>query len=204
MCTQVFNVGDVQAMVEAAVIGAEAGYNVFIEARAVKPGRPIERGKANATTGVFAFVIDHDADKNRAGHINGNASAVVETSPGNHHEWIFLDRALNADAAKSIGDMIRKASGGDACSGVITQPFRLPGTPNFPDAKKIARGRIVVPTHLISITDKVWTPDELTAAFGQITTKKSRAAKIQPRRKAAGALNRALPTNDPANTLSSS
>jgi hypothetical protein len=42
----------------------------------------------------------------------------------------------------------------------------------------------------------VWTPDELTAAFGQITTKKSRAAKIQPRRKAAGALNGALPTND--------
>src|SRR6516164_4655791 len=148
MSTQAFNVGDVDGMVEAAAIGAEAGRNVYVEARVTKPGLPKERGKAFATVGVFAFVIDRDADTNRAGRLNGSASAVVETSPGNCHEWLFLTCALSAETAKPIGDAIRKGSGADACTGVITQPYRVPGTPNYPDSKKIARGRMTVLTRL--------------------------------------------------------
>ena len=89
-------------MTKAAIINAEAGRNVYIEGRTVTPGlRPEERGKIGATVGVFAFVIDRDADRGKAGRlINGDASAVVETSSGNTHEWLFLSRALSATAAK--------------------------------------------------------------------------------------------------------
>ena len=180
--TQAFSVGDVDAMTKAAILGAEAGRNVYVEGRTVTPGlRPEERGKIGATIGVFALVIDRDADRGKAGRlINGDASAVVETSAGNTHEWLFLSRALNAAAAKTIGESIRKACAADDCTGVPTACYRLPGTPNFPDAKKRERGRTVVPTQLIRVTDKVWTVDDLSAAFPSITDPKPKVAKAQP------------------------
>jgi hypothetical protein len=187
MSVSPFDVGDVANMAEAALADARAGRNVYVETRTVRPGRPTERGKLEATTAVFALVIDCDADKGRGGHVNGDASAIVETSPGNSHRWLFLERALGAAEAQALGIMIRKASGADHCTGVITQPYRVAGTVNYPDSKKIARGRITVPTRLVSITNKTWTADGLIAAF---TTDKPQAAQTQPRTKAAGALNR--------------
>jgi hypothetical protein len=103
-------VGDVDYMVKTAVRRASEGCNVFVEGRTVRPGLPGERGKASATVGVFAFVIDRDADTGKAGHpLNGYPSVAVETSPHNYHQWLFLDRALNAAAAKTLGDTLRKA-----------------------------------------------------------------------------------------------
>jgi hypothetical protein len=190
MSVSPFNIGDVDHMLETALIDAKAGRNVYVETRTVRPGRPNERGKLEATIAVFALVIDCDADKGRGGHVNGDASAIVETSPGNSHRWLFLERALGAAEAQALGIMIRKASGADHCTGVITQPYRVAGTVNFPDSKKIARGRITVPTRLVSMTNKTWTADELIAAF---TTDGAQAAKTQPHRKAPGALNRGAP-----------
>jgi hypothetical protein len=188
-----FAIGDVDSQLAAVLIDAEAGRNTYIETRTVRPGRPKERkpgrGKADATIGLFAFVIDSDADKNRGGridHIDGAASAIIETSPGNRHIWLFLHRALSAADAKPLGDRIRKATGADANTGTVTQPYRIPGTPNYPDAKKRARGRVVVPTRLISVSDKLWVPTEIEAAF---SADGSQATKTQPRRKAAGASN---------------
>jgi hypothetical protein len=166
MATRAFSVGDVARMAEAAVLAAKSGKNVFTEARVVKPGTPSERGRLDATEGVFAFVIDRDADNGKAGcALNGEASIVVETSPDNTHEWLFVGPALNADAAKKLGVAIRKATGADACTGVVTQPYRIPGTPNYPDTKKRERGRVVSPTRLIHANGKVWSADDLQAAF---------------------------------------
>jgi len=192
-----FAIGDVDRMLEAVLIDAKAGRNTYIETRTVRPGRPKERkpgrGKADATIGLFAFVIDSDADKDQAGrvdHIDGDASAIVETSPGNRHIWLFLHRALSAADAKPLGDRIRKATNADSNTGNLTQPYRIPGTPNYPDAKKRARGRVVVPTRLISVSDKLWVPTEIEAAF---STDGAQATRTQPRRKAVGASNRDAP-----------
>ena len=109
---------------------------------------------------------------------------------------VIPSRALNAAAAKTIGASILKACGADDCTGVVTGCYRLPGTPNFPDRKKLARGRTVVPTQLIRVTDKTWTPDELSAAFPSITNPKLKVAKAQPSEKPTGALN-GTPKNTP-------
>jgi hypothetical protein len=183
-----FNIGDIDSMVEAALTDARAGRNVYVEARSVRPGLPHERGrgKLESTIAVFAFVVDSDADTGKAGYINGNASAIVETSPPNNtHTWLFLRRGLDAGDAKPLGMMIRKATGADHDTGVITQPYRIAGTPNYPTSKKRARGRVAVPTRLISVTDKLWTLDELTAIF---STAQTQPAKTQPPRKVAGSL----------------
>jgi hypothetical protein len=177
-----FNIGDVDSMVETVLIAAKSGHNAYVETRTVRPGRPCERGrgKIESTIACFAFVVDRDADIGKGGHVNGDASAVVETSPNNTHEWLFLRRGLDAGGARPLGEQIRKATGTDHDTGVVTQPYRIPGTPNYPNAKKRARGRVVVPTKLIRVSDRLWTPDEITAAF---------PATAKPPRKARRAIN---------------
>jgi hypothetical protein len=78
------------------------------------------------------FVADCDADKNRGGNITARPTLAIETSPGNFHLWYLLDRATPAAQAKLIGDAIRANSGADQDTGVITQCYRVAGTPNFP------------------------------------------------------------------------
>jgi hypothetical protein len=194
MSVQAFNIGDVDHMLEAALINARAGRNVYVETRTVRPGRPSERGKIERTVGLFAFVIDRDGDTGKTGRaLNGDASAVVETSPGNAHEWLFLRRALGAGDAKPLGELIRKGAGADHATGTITQPYRVPGTPNYPDAKKRERGRVTTATKLIAVTDRLWDPTEIEAAF---STGGKQIAKTQPNKKAAGALKQDAPTHD--------
>ena len=76
---------------------------------------------------------------------------------------------------------------------MITGCYRLAGTPNYPNAKKLARGRTIGPTRLIRVTNKVWTVDALNAAFTQTANTKLKATKTQPREKPAGALNGEAP-----------
>src|SRR5262249_11720071 len=68
----------------------------------------------------------------------------------------------------------------------ITQPYRIPGTPNYPDEKKRGRGRTVVATKLIHVSDRLWTPEEITAAFPVID---------KPKRRASGATIAPVPVN---------
>jgi hypothetical protein len=188
MSVQAFKIGDVDGMVEAALINAGSGRNVYIEGRTVRPGRPSERGKIERTVGLHAYCIDRDHDTGKAGRaLNGDASATVQTSANNTQEWIALSRALSPNVAKRLGELIRKGVGADHATGNIVQPYRVPGTPNYPDAKKRARGRTVVATKLIAISDRLWDPAEIETEF---STAETQPEKAQPRGKAAGALNR--------------
>ena len=162
-----FKIDDVKRMIEVAVGDAVAGYNVYIEARAVRPGlNGSERGKIEDTTFVFALVVDSDADKGKGGNVTARPSLAIETSPGNYHLWYFLSRAVSADEARKIGDAIRAASGADQDTGVITQCYRVPGTPNYPGPTKRARGRVTAEsTSIYQYTGRLWDPDELLATF---------------------------------------
>lgn len=160
-----FAIGDVDLMVKDAIRAAEAGSNVYVEGRTVDP-RAKGRGKAGATRGVFAFVDDSDVDKGKAGSLALAPSLRVETSPGNEHRWLFLDCALTPEQAEPLGRAIRKAAGSDSATAKLTQPYRVAGTPNYPDARKIARGRTqVVSTRILSKDGPVYNTTELIAEF---------------------------------------
>ncbi|PVE26434.1 hypothetical protein DC522_01335 [Microvirga sp. KLBC 81] len=159
-----FAIGDIDGMVRACLDYAASGHNVYVEARTV-PKATKGRGLTADTRGVFAFVIDSDNDKDQAGHVNAQPSLIVETSPGNRHLWFFLDQALTAEMAKPIGDAIRAAAGADHDTGTLTQPYRVAGTPNFPNAKKRKRGRVMTPTMLLQQDGTIWTPEALLGAF---------------------------------------
>ncbi|MGU3407700.1 hypothetical protein [Methylobacterium brachiatum] len=169
-----FAIGEVDHMVDEAVRQANAGFNVYVEGRTVSKTAS-KRGSLADTVGVFGLTVDADADKGKGSRIEVEPSMVVETSPGNAHHWFLLDRALPANQAKRLGEAIRAKVGGDSDTGVVTQPYRVAGTPNFPGKAKIARGRVATQTRILDIGGRVWTAEELLAAFPESEKPKAKA-----------------------------
>jgi Family of unknown function (DUF5906)/RepB DNA-primase from phage plasmid len=157
---------DIGRMVEAAIADAEAGHNVYCEPRVIRRDTPPgERGDARYTAAVFALVVDSDGWKNKACDPRLVPSMVVETSPGSHHFWYFLDKPIAESEASEIGAAMR-AAGGDTATG-RTGLYRVAGTANYPDKKKTAlRGPGVHPVTLAEpFCGVVYTADDLRAAF---------------------------------------
>jgi hypothetical protein len=160
-----FRLDDVEGMVRATISDAEAGFNVFIEPRTVREDlRGNTRGKLEDTVFVFACVVDADGDKGKSGVVIVEPSVAVETSPGNAQRWHFYDRLIGARQGGAIGDTVRAATGTDGDTGVVTQPYRVPGTINYPTKRKQARGRTTAePVRLIAF-GALWSPDALLEA----------------------------------------
>ena len=161
MQTVRFPIGAADAMAETAISAATNGLNVYVEGRTVDVRASAGRGRANATRGVFAFVDDSDGEKGKGGNLTLTPTWRVESSPGNAHNWILLDRALTPEQAEPLGRALRAWIGSDSATAKLTQPYRVAGTPNFPDAKKRARGRVVSPTRILSMAGPVWSADDL-------------------------------------------
>ncbi|MGU3388515.1 DNA-primase RepB domain-containing protein [Methylobacterium sp. D53M] len=164
-----FEIGEVNYMVEEAVRQSNAGFNVYVEARTVR--KNAGRGTIADTVGVFALVNDADHDKGKGSELDIQPSFVIETSPGNFHHWLLFDRPVAAEHARSLGQAIKAKVKTDAVTGVITQPYRIPGTPNYPDKRKLARGRVVTQTGIVSLDGRTWSLDELRAAFPEVKRK---------------------------------
>jgi hypothetical protein len=158
-------IGDVEHMTRDAIAFSAAGHNVYIEGRTVRANlRGNKRGDLKDTLWVFALVIDSDSDKGRAWTPTAQASIIVETSPGNAHFWFCLARAVSAAEGKTIGERMRKSAGADQDTGVITQCYRVAGTPNFPSESKRKRGRVSIePTKILEQSET--SLEEALAAF---------------------------------------
>jgi hypothetical protein len=162
-----FRLDDVDSMVKTAVNDANASFNVYVEGRTLRADlRGPARGSLADTEFVFGLVVDVDHDKGKGGDIKVRPSLTVETSPGNFHYWYLLDRPIAAWQAKALGDAIRAATGADHDTGVVTQPYRVAGTVNYPSKTKQARGRTAAaPTRIVEWSARLWDPSELIAAF---------------------------------------
>jgi predicted P-loop ATPase len=161
-----YGITGLDRMVEDSVAASKAGHDVYVEGRTVRADlRGAVRGGLADTVGVFAFVIDSDADKGMAWTATMPASLVVETSPGNAHHWLFLDRAISAAEADELGKRIRASAAADHDTGNPAQPYRVAGTTNYPNRKKQDRGRVITPTRVLSTTDRLWTPKQIIEAF---------------------------------------
>ena len=188
-----FQIGDIEEMVKTAIGDAEAGHNVYVETRTVQPGlRGKQRGTLEETAWVFGLVVDSDSDKGKGGNVTAKPSLAIETSPGNLPSLVsYLTRAVPAAQAKLIGDAIRANSGADSDTGVVTQCYRVAGTPNFPTAAKRARGRTTVEgTRIFEHSARLWDPDELLATFSTPAAASRASATGAPDR-ARGATSRA-------------
>jgi hypothetical protein len=133
----------IERMTETALAASSAGFNVYVEPRLVRPDlKGKRRGTIKDTRAVFAFVVDGDADKGVAWARPVPTSLTVETSPpANKHDWLFLDKAIEVEISQELGERLRASAGADTDTGVVTQCYRVAGTTNYPNARKIVRGR---------------------------------------------------------------
>ena len=165
MVVQRFCIGDIDAMAKTAIGDANAGHNVYVEARTVRPGLARgSRGTVADTVAVFALVADRDADKGRSGNISFVPSLVVEVRlatrtitsscrPNCRWKKPTISVAACAPPSKATTTPARSRS-----------HFVLPARPTTP--ARLSK-RVVGASHplIISSNQKVWTREQLFAAF---------------------------------------
>lgn len=136
-------VGDVDGMVEAVMAHASTpNANAYICPNLMRSS--LERGKKGGeadVVAVLALVADLDDDTGRSGTMPVDANYVVESSPGNYQCFLFLDRPLPPAEAKTLAGALKRAANADHCTVDTSHVWRVPGGLNWPNAKKIARGR---------------------------------------------------------------
>lgn len=140
-------VGDIDGMVDAVMAHASTpNANCYVCPNLMRP--TLERGKKGAEAdvlAVLALVADMDDDTGRSGTMPIEPSYVVESSPGNFQCFLLLDRPLPADEAKPLAKALKLAANADHCTVDMSHVWRVPGGLNWPNAKKLARGRPLEP-----------------------------------------------------------
>lgn len=137
------HVGDVDGTVDA--ITAHSGTqnaNVYICPNLMRPS--LERGKKGGeadVVAVLALVADMDDDRGLAGQMPIDANYVIESSPGNHQRFILLDSPLPPAEAKTFANALRRGANSDHCTADVSHVWRVPGCLNWPNRRKIERGR---------------------------------------------------------------
>lgn len=137
------SVGDVDGTVDAVMAHAETpNANVYICPNLMRT--TLERGKKGGESDVVAvltLVADLDEDTGRSGAMPIEPDYVVESSPGNYQCFLLLGEPLSVAGAKPLARSLKVAANADHCTVDLAHVWRVPGTLNWPNAKKLARGR---------------------------------------------------------------
>ncbi|TPL36911.1 DUF3987 domain-containing protein [Mesorhizobium sp. B2-4-8] len=143
-------IGDVEDMIDA--IEAHAGTphkNVYCGLQVMRRGLSRgKRGEASDIVAVLGLVVDLDADTGKAGEMPIEPNYVLETSPGNFQPFIIFDRPLKPEEARPLAAALRRATESDAGTADVAHVWRVPATLNWPNAKKLSRGRSPDPVHV--------------------------------------------------------
>ncbi|WP_458387316.1 DUF3987 domain-containing protein [Rhizobium redzepovicii] len=149
-------IGDIDGMVDAIMAHATTpNANVFTGLQVMRKGLP--RGKRGGEADIIAvlgLVVDLDADTGKAGEMPIAPNAVLETSPGNFQPFVILDRPLSPAEAKPLAAALKRATGSDHGTADIAHVWRIPGCLNWPNRKKLERGRSSEPVGVV--VDLAW------------------------------------------------
>jgi hypothetical protein len=173
-------IGDVDGMVAAIVAQASTpGANVFSGLQLMRSDLPrgSRGGKVDITVSL-GLVADMDADTGKIGALPVEPSYIVETSPGNSQQVILFDKPMTPTNAQRLAKALQTATGSDSGTGDIAHVWRIPGTLNYPNAAKIARGRSPEPA-AVFVTEpflgEVHTIEKLTTALAEFITENKTA-----------------------------
>jgi RepB DNA-primase from phage plasmid len=160
-------IGDIAGMVEAITAHASTpGANVYCGLHLIRSDLP--RGKRGSKTdivSVFGLVADMDSDTGKIGKMPVDPSYVAETSPGNRQPVILFDQPLLPAEAEVLARALQKATESDFGTGDIAHVWRIPGTLNYPNAAKLARGRSAEPAAVflqMAFSGEVFSKERLT------------------------------------------
>ncbi len=170
---QRFRIGDVAAMAaEAKARGQHS--NVYFSPSLMRKDLPRgSRGEEKDIVAVPAVVIEEDADTGKKVTLPAGVapSFVVMSSSKptlNRHFHFVLEKPLPPAEAKALAELAYRKCGGDHGGKDITHIWRVPETLNFPDWRKIERGRPETPQMVELIeggTGKPISVDALRAAL---------------------------------------
>lgn len=137
-------IGDVEGNVRAIAELAKSRFaNVYMPLNVMRPDLAlVERGKVEDIVAVLGLVADLDrADGKMSAEFPVEPSFVIESSPGNFQPGVFFDRPLEAREAAPIAEVLWNVGGGDAATKDVCHVWRVPGTFNWPNVKKVRNGR---------------------------------------------------------------
>jgi hypothetical protein len=144
-------VSEIDDMVASIIAHATTpGANVYTGLHLMRSDLPRgKRGSRADITAVLGLVADMDADTGKVGTMPVTPSLVMETSPGNSQPVILFDQALAPERAGILAKALQRATASDSGTGDIAHVWRIPGTLNYPNAAKVARGRNPQPVSVL-------------------------------------------------------
>ena len=143
--------GDVDRMADEAVARGEAANVYFATAVMNKSLRVGARGKFEDIVAVLGLVVDDDGDAGKRAVLpRGIEPSLVVTTcevpVTNRHIHFVFNKPLSPAAAKKLAELLHRKCGGDHGTADVDHVWRLAGTKNHPNKKKVnERGRPAEP-----------------------------------------------------------
>lgn len=165
------------ALAEAAKANAN-GFNIYWTVNRVAPGLNKKPGKRDIRAARFVHV---DIDPPKSGGafdkeeitaalqgIGCPPSFIIDSGGGLQAFWRLEDPCANLDSIEAINLQVRDWFAADACQN-IDRLMRVPGSINWPDKRKIERGRKACLARWASADDGLsYAPEDLAASFPQV------------------------------------
>lgn len=165
--------GDAQGAAAWAAAQNAQGRNIYWTVNRAQPGLNRKPTKADISSVRFAHVdidppqdgapFDKDGIALELSAAKPSPSLIVDSGGGLQAFWTICGE-VTQDEIERINNSITIRFGGDHC-GNIDRLMRLPGTVNYPNAKKRATGRIPVLAKLILSADAAHSAREMAQAF---------------------------------------
>ncbi len=165
-----FEIGDVDNMTQLAIQWAQEDHrNVYMPLAAVKHGTS-GRGKLDDCGAVFGLCVDFDdADAaNYVARLPLPPTSILESSNGRYQASYLFNKVLSTDDAKCIAKALVAYSDCDGCSADVIHVWRILGTLNWPNKKKVTEGRSSKPQLVVSApggSGNMIDPDKLLASM---------------------------------------
>lgn len=143
-----FAIGDVSRMADQAMAWTiKQHINVYLAPVVMRPDLPArKRGGKDDIVAVLALVADYDDEDaaNWPTRVRIVPSWILETSPSRFQTGFLLDPSDSAHA-ETLAQRLRLTAKCDHGTGDIDHVWRIPGTLNWPNAKKAKAGRSLEP-----------------------------------------------------------
>lgn len=166
---------DVDAAIEAAEKASANGFNIYWTVNYVRPGLNKKPTKADITHARFVHV-DIDPPKTGGAFDKGEITAalleidmppsfVIDSGGGLQAFWRLDDPCANLPSIEAINTQARDWFEADACQN-IDRLMRVPGSVNYPNKTKLARGRTpCLATWAETDGGVSYPPEDLAASF---------------------------------------
>ena len=125
-------------------LSAQPHRNVYMPLCLMRPDLPTgKKGGESDVVAVFGLVADFDDNeahrwRDRLPH---PPDYVLETSSGRFQAGYILDRGIPVDQAKAVAEKLQGYSKCDFGTKDVCHVWRIPGTLNWPNKKKVSSGR---------------------------------------------------------------